>query len=299
MRVIAPGKLLLTGAYAVLEGAPAMVVAVDRYAIADDVRGASPPAREVRVAFGDGQAPSVDASGLYLEGHKLGLGSSAAVLVSSLGLREARRGADLASPDTRRLIFDTARKAHAQVQGGGSGVDIAASVYGGLLRYTLNQGHGEVTPLGFPEELSLAVFWTGASARTSELRGRVDALRVRDPAIYRARMGALVQAAHGGADAMVKADAEAFVPAARATYDALAALGLAAEVAIVSAPMKELTEHARAEDGAFFPSGAGGGDVAVFVGMGPVSQAFLSHAHRLGFRPVPVGMDMVGVRVSA
>ena len=30
MRVLAPGKLVVTGAYAVLEGAPAIVVAVDR-----------------------------------------------------------------------------------------------------------------------------------------------------------------------------------------------------------------------------------------------------------------------------
>jgi len=34
VRIIAPGKLVLTGAYAVLEGAPAIVVAVDRYAVA-------------------------------------------------------------------------------------------------------------------------------------------------------------------------------------------------------------------------------------------------------------------------
>ena len=38
----APGKLVLTGAYAVLEGAPAIVVAVDRYAVADASRIMSP-----------------------------------------------------------------------------------------------------------------------------------------------------------------------------------------------------------------------------------------------------------------
>ena len=35
MRARAPGKLVLSGAYAVLEGAPALVAAVDRYAVAD------------------------------------------------------------------------------------------------------------------------------------------------------------------------------------------------------------------------------------------------------------------------
>ncbi len=34
----APGKLVVSGAYSVLEGAPAIVVAVDRYAVADTAR---------------------------------------------------------------------------------------------------------------------------------------------------------------------------------------------------------------------------------------------------------------------
>ena len=34
----APGKLVVSGAYSVLEGAPAIVVAVDRYAVADTSR---------------------------------------------------------------------------------------------------------------------------------------------------------------------------------------------------------------------------------------------------------------------
>nr|MBA3501924.1 hypothetical protein [Deltaproteobacteria bacterium] len=40
----APGKLILTGEYAVLDGAPAIVTAVDRRAVArrDAVRGSSP-----------------------------------------------------------------------------------------------------------------------------------------------------------------------------------------------------------------------------------------------------------------
>ena len=41
MRARAPGKLVLSGAYAVLEGAPALVAAVDRYALADSERSAT------------------------------------------------------------------------------------------------------------------------------------------------------------------------------------------------------------------------------------------------------------------
>jgi phosphomevalonate kinase len=123
VKVVAPGKLLLFGAYAVLEGAPAIVVAVDRCAVADGERIAASPSREVQAAFGATPAPEVDATALYEDGAKLGLGSSAAVLVASLGVRAAKRGEDLASSEVRSAIFRIAREAHAVAQGGGSGVE--------------------------------------------------------------------------------------------------------------------------------------------------------------------------------
>ena len=122
MRVIAPGKLVLTGAYAVLEGAPAIVAAVDRYAVADTAvarrRSTSGPSTTTR-------------------GQKLGLGSSAASLVASLGARALARGDDPRHAAVRSEIFRAARDAHQRQQGGGSGVDVAASVHGGVLRYTV------------------------------------------------------------------------------------------------------------------------------------------------------------------
>jgi len=84
VNVIAPGKLVLTGAYAVLEGAPAIVAAVDRYAVVDT------------------QSPGkVDVRSLHDEaGQKLGLGSSAASLVASFGAM----GAGAASPPAYVVI---------------------------------------------------------------------------------------------------------------------------------------------------------------------------------------------------
>jgi len=114
VKVRAPGKLMLLGAYAVLDGAPALVVAVDRHAVADGAR-VGEASREVRAAIGDAPAPHVDVSGLYQGEAKLGLGSSAAALVATLGLLEAERGADLASKAVRDAIFTAARAAHQKV----------------------------------------------------------------------------------------------------------------------------------------------------------------------------------------
>ena len=64
LRVFAPGKMVLTGAYAVLRGAPAISVAVSRgaYAIAGSRGTAS---REVAAAIGEDPAPEVDTSALF------------------------------------------------------------------------------------------------------------------------------------------------------------------------------------------------------------------------------------------
>jgi len=85
VRVVAPGKLLLSGAYAVLEGAPALVMAVDRYVVADDARRGS-PSPEIAAAMPADEAPHVDASALFNGDKKLGLGSSAAGVVAALGV---------------------------------------------------------------------------------------------------------------------------------------------------------------------------------------------------------------------
>src|ERR1700723_1637129 len=98
MKVIAPGKVLLFGAYSVLEGTKALVVAVDRYAVADTEHLAPSSSREVRAAIGDEPAPALDLTSLHQAGEKLGLGSSAAALVATLGARAAERGRDLADP---------------------------------------------------------------------------------------------------------------------------------------------------------------------------------------------------------
>ena len=66
MRARAPGKLVLSGAYAVLYGAPAIVTAVSRYAIADTGRAAEFVTPEVRAAIGDRCAPWFDANASHL-----------------------------------------------------------------------------------------------------------------------------------------------------------------------------------------------------------------------------------------
>jgi phosphomevalonate kinase len=298
MKVIAPGKVLLFGAYSVLEGTQALVVAVDRFAVADTARVASSTAREVRAALGDEPAPELDLTSLHQDGEKLGLGSSAAALVATLGARAAVQGKDLADLVVRKDILFDARRAHAAAQGGGSGVDIAASTYGGALFYSMVP---EVDPLilqtELPSGLALHVLWSGRSARTSELILQVKKLDHKDHATYKRLIGALGDCVKASRLACAGGDAAAFVVAARANAKALAELGQEADAPIVPPAFAELAALAEREEGAFYPSGAGGGDVGVWLGSRPPSDDFLAHARRNGMSLLELGIDRAGVRV--
>jgi phosphomevalonate kinase len=300
VRVRAPGKLVLTGAYAVLEGAPAVVLAIDRHAVADTSAREPNPSAEVRQAIGDADAPTVDARRLHDDrGSKLGLGSSAAVLVASLGAIAASRGQDVSAPGEREELFATAREAHARTQQGGSGIDVAASVFGGALRYELRDAGrtASMRAVALPKGAVVSCYWSGGSVRTSDLRARVDGLRARDRGTYDVRLRELGLASEASADAIDRGDVGDLVGAARAMSAALEALGHAADAPVFTPAMSQLAREADRTGAAFLPSGAGGGDVAVHVGTTPPTEAFVAAAGRLGMIPLELTLDYAGVRV--
>jgi phosphomevalonate kinase len=287
--VAAPGKLLLSGAYAVLHGAPAIVCAVDRRAYAR--RGEGFKTTEVAAL---GEAICVDVDELASGGRKVGLGSSAAALVAALGVLADERGESLADGAVRDGIFERARSIHARVQGGGSGVDVAASTYGGVLRFD----HAGARSVSLPANLTITALFSGVSARTSDLLARVTALLERDPARHRERIGALTSAAVAAATAVDAGDAVRLVSAVAAHRGALEALGAAADAPIVLPAFSELGRRAEGEGAAFIPSGAGGGDLGVFVGMTEPSASFKEHAERLSMTQLSVQVESRGVRLE-
>jgi phosphomevalonate kinase len=146
--------------------------------------------------------------------------------------------------------------------------------------------------VGLPATLVLATYWSGTSARTSDLLGRVDALRARGGAgkVFTSLRGA----AEDAADAI--GDAGSFVRKSGAFGRALAALGDAADAPIFPPAFTELAALAEREQGVFLPSGAGGGDVAVWLGLAPPSAAFAARAEALALAPLTLAIDHGGVR---
>ena len=304
----APGKALLAGEYAVLHGAPAICVAVDRTATALVAAGRGTPHSPFTVAALDAAARilddasllisgalAVDSSGLYQGRDKLGIGSSAAVTVAALGAALASRGvfvegsvdaASITEGDVRWLsrqaFFEAADAAHAEAQGArGSGVDIATAVFGGAIRFERSPTV-RVTPVSLPAGLELTFVFTGESASTPALLGRVRQLAERDPLLHQTIMARLVAAAHDFAGALAL-DAALTVIAAERYGAAMAALGEAADAPVVTSAHANLRALAADAGGAAKPSGAGGGDLGVVFtasadATARVRQALVGHA---------------------
>jgi phosphomevalonate kinase len=348
----APGKLVLLGEYAVLRGAPAVVMAVDRRArvelvpsgselwsvtapplVADTLRFALAADGSVRWLAEPSAAPcgldlvehllsSMVAAGLLDatslppaaatldtrslfedvggDGLKLGLGSSAAVTVAlASGLAQWGGRGELLVDPLRWL--DSLLALHRGLQGGrGSGVDLAASLLGGVVSYRLG-ADGRVAaadPLPMPSGLHLAVVWTGRAADTGSMLRRLDERLAAGDVAVEAALGRLAELSSAGAEAFRHGRVAPFLEAVDAYCDAMEALGRAAALPIVSAEHDELRGLARRNRSSYKPSGAGGGDLGIAFAAEPeAATATAAAAAAAGFRTVPLRVDPSGLLI--
>ena len=319
----APGKLFLLGEYAVLQGAPALLAAVDRrvtvtvtpaeswrlhapsvgiHQLGLDDEGQLPATLDahtrstlrlfdtVRAAVGAraGGGPfdiTIDSADFTRDGHKLGLGSSAAV---ASALTSALAEASRLHLD-RAALFALAQSAHRAFQNGtGSGGDVAASVYGGLLSYTV--GESPVT-LRWPDDLTMLAVVTGEGSATTDLVGRVNDFGVKHPLQHAQDLARLTRLAHTAQSAL--ADRAGFLRLIDEYFTALALLDAHAEAGIVTERHRELRLVAQRADGVFKTSGAGGGDV------GLAFSASGSAAERLAAALADAGASVVALEFGA
>ncbi|GAA1221911.1 phosphomevalonate kinase [Rhodoglobus aureus] len=324
----APGKLFLLGEYAVLDGAPALLTAVDRrvtvtVAPSDDDRWhLSTPGLDLDALTleADGSIPAgldgrthtqlrvfdavrtvvrctgalsitIDSTAFFAAGHKLGLGSSAAVataLTAALSIAAGR------SP-SREEIRILATEAHRSAQRGtGSGGDVASSSYGGLIGYVRDTAP---TSLVWPQELEIMAVVTGTGSSTTDLVGKVADYAARDTAQYRADIERLAALADQAQDAVHSA--EDFLRLASDYFSALVELDAHAGAGIVSEHHLRLHSLAADLGGVFKTSGAGGGDVGLVFGRRGESTAQLTEAFaEAGAEAVPLGFGANGVTIT-
>lgn len=318
----APGKLYIAGEYAVVEpGQPSVLVAVDRritvqltpsagmgrvhssryghgpltwvrdeddQIIADhnpyDYVTASITVME-RLRAERGLAPRYFDLHISSElddasGRKFGLGSSAAVTVAVVAALDEFYGMGLSCDERFRLAL----LATVEVAPRSSGGDVAASTFGGFIRYTspdrtrLRQAASQgtvtdaltddgwepcrITRLSPLNGLRLLVGWTGTPASTEGLVRRVSM----SDAELDARYSNFLTLSREAVDQLVGAwddDAQTVLSVIRRCRRLLQHLGQLRGTAIETDQLRILCNVAEREGAAAKPSGAGGGDCGI------------------------------------
>ncbi|MCF7802901.1 MAG: hypothetical protein K9N46_07465 [Candidatus Marinimicrobia bacterium] len=305
-----PGKMILLGEYAVLDGAPALVTAVDKYAkvsIQEAENGhwsvSAPTLHISRVGFStdagrisfeagidsehriqlqffkkavetsfadlEGTLPPanirLDTDDFYAnDGRKYGFGGSAALTVALVSALAVYSGAK--PLPSENSLFSRAYRSHSEAQGKfGSGIDIATSIYGGIIEYTRAEPANKTAPISMdlPENFYILPVWTGKSASTSRILKRLENYRVERAKDYRRIFKNLNAISRDGCRAFHHQDIQRFFTDVDKFYHSMERLGELIDIPVVSAEHKAIYHLVRDTGGYYKPSGAGNGDIGI------------------------------------
>jgi phosphomevalonate kinase len=307
--VTAPGKLVLLGEYAVLDGFPAIVAAVNRRASGQFVPGRAPESALVDIAVrhaGEALGPNrsalpsgsvlVDTAAFSLNGTKMGIGSSAATAAVTVGAVLEMAG--LSVTNSTDLIFDVALAAHRAAQGGlGSGADVAAAVYGGMLHYTRPaRGAAAIRRLPPLAGVEMVVFATRTPSSTVDCLQAVAAFAKANTQTHRQLLPPIAEAVTRFEAGLFSRDAAEIIASIGAAHLGMEALGQAAGVPIVTPVLAHAALLAAEVGGAAKPSGAGGGDVGVaFLPDREAADEFRARARDVGLGILDLFVDPTGI----
>lgn len=326
----APGKVVLLGEYAVLEGAPSVVAAISARAQVSVREAASyslsssllpkaqafvwqpgqPPQWPDTVpadladwlsqlllgivqALGTHPAPfhlDLDTHQFFSAETKLGLGSSSALAVALHGAMARFCG--------QSLEMDSAFAAHRAVQQGqGSGIDVATALHGGVLGFRrVSRSMPRVSPYAWPDSLSLTVVFAGHSTATGSAVQRYRYWRQSAGAKGDAIWQDLASIAGEGEKSLKSGDCVGTMSALADYAQGLERLGQAAGIDIVSPIHQQLGQRVAAFGPAVYkPSGAGGGDVGVALCARDDAADLREHLRRGGCRVLNLSIDPQGL----
>ncbi len=346
----APGKMILLGEYAVLEGAPALVCAVDHWA---EVKLEK---RDINEYLIHSPSMGIEAEPFVVtpKGHlrfnplleenikkrlafftsvfeyvwtrlnaiektlpvlsitlntdefysrewqtKLGLGSSAAMTVALVyGLfKYMDRNFGLSE------IYTAAYRAHHEAQGNiGSGIDIAASTFGGRLIYQMpktNTDEPEIPQrVAACDALKVLTVWSGKAASTRHFIQGVNRLKEEMPHIYVRLIDQLTDLSVQGCSAYKDQNMEQFLETIRRFYITMKDLGHESGLPIISETHETIAEEAARHGLAYKPSGAGGGDIGLAFGDDQEKiSAFSSKIREMGFNILNIHVVNDGVQI--
>ncbi len=254
-----------------------------------------------------------DASGI-----KYGLGSSAAVVTSVI---TAILEKYLPKATTADLIFKLAAITHVNTQGNGSGADVAASAYGGILHYasfqaewlkTALDGAGLLTdllatdwtylsvhPIRIPKDVHICVGWTGKPASTGKLVEKILNLKKTNHTFFEEFLTTSEKAVKNILTGMEKENIPLLLEGIKQNRQTLAKVGRHADTPVETPLLGTLCDLAEQHGGAGKPSGAGGGDCGIaFMPSKERADALMKAWSEAGIKPLdiqpnPLGADII------
>ncbi len=316
VRTSASGKVVLSGEYAVLLGAPAIVAAVDRSAkcsletnstgnwsirsqppfwnadlTLQDLQDASPRDRvayALRCLSRLVELPChaqliMDTRSLFHFGKKIGMGSSAASLVSLY--------VAICTMGKVEHSLDEALDLHSKVHGSGSGLDVAASYHGGVIEYRERQ----VAPLSLPDGLHFKVFYAGASTSTKD---RVESFQRWIASQPESTADRFCTAAIGVVESTKSA--EGFLDALRYFVGIQELIDNGSGLGIWGPQHRAMKSLANREGVLYKPSGAGGGDIGLAFSVDKeVLERLVVDGERMGLPVIETSLVQQGVTVES
>ena len=301
IKVSAPGKLMLLGEHAVVYGYPCIVTAVDKrlYVEAEiinkkDDEIITPQVKESRFVletivefkekFKIKKSVRVITNGDF--SHNVGLGSSSAVTVATFVALSSLFKAAI----SRREIFDLSYKVNLKIQGVGSGFDIAAATYGGILYFV--SGGKVIEPLNI-DSLSLVVGYSGIKADTPYYVRRVaETFKLKQQKLQEIfkKISKLVELAK---ISLTRKNFEDLGKLMTENHNLLRKLGVSIDILdkMVEAALDASALGAKL-------SGAGGGDCMIALVSKAKKQAVEKAIEKVGGEIVKVNNNAEGVRIE-
>lgn len=251
-------------------------------------------------------------------GRKYGLGSSAAVVVAVISAVLSMYCKT--TQFTLEQIFKLSAIAHLKTQKNGSGVDIAASIFGGWLCYSafnqkwvlkeLQQGarlsdlinkpwpNLSISSLKQPANLKLRVGWTNKAASTAAQINKVKQFRARNLKAYTRFLN---ESSSAVARLLKSFEYEDCLGAISSLTQNRNALKMLSEDAGIMIETPKLTDLCRVAEkyGSGKSSGAGGGDCGIAFMIGEKQIEELHKAWQdVGITPLNLSVSQTGVSVT-
>lgn len=309
-----PGKLVVVGEYAVLEGHQALGLAIDCRVSIEWLTQSSGPStmrfvplvtealtypldqtsdaassKEIVAwvasilqswapeALDSSFSLTIDSRALYDQhGHKLGLGSSAAVAVALAGIGMAL------TQQPMKDLHQAHRQLMALHQGAqGSGVDLAIAMAGGAIRYQRALS-SEQSPyweaISWPKAMAGLMVFSGQSASTPSFIKAYRAWQSEHPDQWQSTVDGMAQCARDTISALDRGDWAAFEEGFTEYGTRMGTMGDLMGRHVVTAAHHTCQTLAQTMGVAYKPCGAGGGDVGLFLSHDPDRLSALQFA---------------------